>query len=154
MKLILLTHSRELNKSSNTGRLVQQCFTPCETVIWQRKQPDPSLLQLIASGHTALLYPSGESVECSSASHFDNYILIDSTWQEARKIYNHSPYLHDLPHVKITPARMSNYQLRRNQLEHGLCTVECAIELLRMHNRLDDAEKLLHGFQQLQQAAQ
>ncbi len=153
MKLILLTHARELNKPSNTGQLVQQNYSPTERVIWQRKEPDPALLKIIAGGNTALIYPSDNSVELSKADTFENYILIDSTWQEARKIYNHSPYLQQLPQLKIIPRQSSSYHLRRNQREYGLCTVECAIELLGINSREDDAHRLLSAFQQFQHQA-
>ena len=143
MQIILLTHSREVSKKTNTGQLIQRVIPHTQTIVWQRTQPDKNLLQLIESGNTALVYPSED--QNTSASHYDfeNFILIDSTWQEARKIYNRSPYLQNLPRLELIPTSQSKYNLRRNQLEGGLCTAECAIELLlargktRLANELD-----------------
>jgi DTW domain-containing protein YfiP len=62
------------------------------------------------------------------------YIILDATWQEARKMYNRSPYLHSLPKYQLTPNCPSRYTMRRNQLAEGLCTAECVSELLHLHN--------------------
>lgn len=143
MQIILLTHSREVSKKTNTGQLVQRVIPHTQTIIWQRTQPDKSLLQLIESGNTALVYPSEDNNTSTPHYDFENFILIDSTWQEARKIYNRSPYLQNLPSLELLPTSQSKYNLRRNQLEGGLCTAECAIELLlvkgktRLANELD-----------------
>jgi len=142
MKLILLTHSREVQKQTNTGQLVQKILTECETIIWQRKQPDAGLLNLIESEKTALVYPSGSEVSGTEISDYKNFILIDGTWQEARKIYNHSPYLQQLPEVQFSIKNPSRYNLRRNQLEGGLCTAECAIHLLHELHANEVANRL------------
>ncbi len=130
MKLILLTHRRELERPTNTGQLIQQCLPDTLKVVWQRKHPDPCLLKLIEQKQVALLYRSERALTASLKQDFEYFILIDATWQEARKIYNHSPYLHGLPHLTLVPANASRYHLRRNQPEGGLCTVECALELM------------------------
>ena len=146
MRLILLTHSRELNKPSNTGQLVQQYFPDTIKIIWQRKQPDDFLMQLINTESTVLVFPCDNPVtESRKVAQFKNYILIDSTWQEARKIFNHSPYLQDLPCIKIKSQQQSVYQLRRNQLEGGLCTAETAIEIFRLNTMAEKADQLTAG---------
>ena len=150
MKLILLTHSRETQKTSNTGRLVQQTITACKTIIWQRTQVDKGLLQLIEANNSVLLYPSDESsadkiLQASDILQYEHFILIDSTWQEARKIYNRSPYLQKLPCIQLS-SQLSNYHLRRNQVKNGLCTAECVIELLRVGSHFAQADKLEQVF--------
>lgn len=142
MKLILLTHSRETQKASNTGQLVQQVVANTQTVIWQRTQPDQNLLKLISAGNIALLYPGDSDLPVHDAAEFENFILIDSTWQEARKIFNRSPYLQQLPRIQFSTDQSSSYNLRRNQVEGGLCTAECALELLRIKQFDELADEL------------
>ncbi|MBC8210270.1 MAG: DTW domain-containing protein [Gammaproteobacteria bacterium] len=138
MKIILLTHQRELKKSTNTGSLVVDVLADkAEVIVWHRKNPSPRLLDYIAQGSTALLYPSNESLLISQSDDYQRYIIIDGTWQEAQKIFNRSPYLHDLPGVKIQLDGASAYNLRRNQRPDCLCTAECAIEALKARG-LDD----------------
>jgi len=142
MKIILLTHAREISKKSNTGQLVQQLVPNAQTIIWQRTQPDFSLLKLIQSKKTALLYPIEKIGDDANVNDFENFIVIDSTWQESRKIVNRSPYLQQLPRVQVSTKKHSQYHLRRNQIEGGLCTAECVIELLREKNNVEMADQL------------
>lgn len=125
MFITLLTHTEELKKSTNTGQLVLEqarAFgVECERVIWQRKDPDAALLQRLTQP-SALLYPSDNAEPWPDAAPA-HIVLIDSTWQQARKIYNHSPYLHSHPHLKLDAAQ-SRFTLRRNQIPGGLCTCE------------------------------
>ena len=147
MKFILLTHSREILKPTNTGQLIQRAIPDTLTIIWQRKQPDPALLKILSREKVALVYPAEQTAAVTEPVDFDYFILIDSTWQEARKIYNHSPYLQDIPCVQISPTQQSSYRLRRNQREGGLCTAECAIELLRQGGNEAEAEGLESAYQ-------
>ena len=102
-----------------------------QLVVWDRVKPDPELLRTIDEGSVALLYPSADSQLVSTTTDYQNYIIIDGTWQQAQKIYNRSPYLKALPAVKIPVNKPSAYHLRRNQRAGCLCTAECAIELLK-----------------------
>ncbi|MCW8128614.1 DTW domain-containing protein [Microbulbifer halophilus] len=145
MKITLLTHQRELHRKTNTGTLaLQQCGDMVERVIWERRHPSPALRDSIECGRAALVYPGGEATSAQMED-FEQVILIDATWQEARKIYNHSPYLRAAPQFALTSDAASRYRLRRNQPEGGLCTAECVIEILRRHGeecaagRLEDA---------------
>jgi DTW domain-containing protein YfiP len=79
-------------------------------------------------------------------------VLIDATWQEARKIYNHSPYLRAAPRVVLEANTASSYRLRRNQPEGGLCTAECVIEILRKQGEDNAADRLEAAFTQFNRA--
>jgi len=146
MQLILLTHSRETKKASNTGQLISRVMPEVRTIIWQRTEPDQALLKLIAEGETALVFQQEYSIHPDNVSAYKHFILIDSTWQEARKIYNRSPYLHDLPCIQFSTDKQSRYNLRRNQLDGGLCTAECAIELFGIAGLNKQAELLEKEF--------
>ncbi|MCP8899696.1 tRNA-uridine aminocarboxypropyltransferase [Gilvimarinus xylanilyticus] len=128
MFITLLTHSEELKKNTNTGRLVAEYASTfdvdCARVIWQRKVPDPQLLERLRNKTSALLYPAKNAKELNAAFSPEHWVLIDSTWQQARKIYNHSPYLHPLPHINLSSNEGSVFSLRRNQVPGGLCTSE------------------------------
>ncbi|MCL1162399.1 DTW domain-containing protein [Shewanella chilikensis] len=61
MKIILLTHERELNRTSNTATLALNAYpTLCKRVLWARKAPDAWLMEYLSLGRTALLYPQTE----------------------------------------------------------------------------------------------
>jgi len=152
MKVYLLTHERELNKSSNTGRLVSKCLKDqAEVIIWKRKEPNSNLVKLIESGELVMLFPSqGEGVDSNSKiesiDSFESFILLDSTWQEARKIYNRSAYLKQTQKISLQIDKPSSYRKRRNQIEGGLSTAECVIELLKQKKDLRLAALLQEEF--------
>lgn len=146
MKIFLLTHERELLRPSNTGVLAKSVAPEIvERIIWARNAPDPSLLDAISHGNTVLLYPTDDA-DAAPIELFENIILLDATWQEAQKIFNKSPYLKNLPGAHIKPRQISQYQLRRNQPEGGLCTAECVVEILRAKNHIDMAGRLDAAF--------
>lgn len=130
MNIILLTHERELAKRTNTGNIVLDSLGERATrITWQRTEPSATLLDLIERQSIALLYPSDETE--SDISDFEHFVILDGTWQQSRKMINRSAYLQSMPKVSLRTARTSNFALRRNQVEGGLCTAECAIELLK-----------------------
>ena len=141
--IFLLTHQRELKKNSNTGRLVIETLGHhAKIIVWERTKPNAQLLETIKQGNIALLYPTESSELVTDAPTINHYIIIDGTWQEAQKIYNKSPYLKNLPTVRVEASQKSAYTLRRNQKENGLCTAECVIETLRARGHEQSANDL------------
>ncbi|ABI71159.1 tRNA-uridine aminocarboxypropyltransferase [Shewanella frigidimarina] len=133
LKIILLTHSREMDRANNTGQLVKQVLGDNARVVeWHRKQPDAELLAAIEAGKVGLVFPSDEITQEAglSLASPEYLVIIDATWQEARKMFNQSPYLKELPKVSLVNPPKSIYPLRRNQIEGGLCTAECVALLL------------------------
>ncbi|HCS65521.1 MAG TPA: DTW domain-containing protein [Cellvibrio sp.] len=146
MKIFLLTHERELLRTSNTGVLAKNVAPEIvEQITWARNTPNPSLLDAINNKNTVLLYPVNDT-DAAPIESFENIILLDATWQEARKMFNRSPYLRNLPRAHIKLRQVSQYQLRRNQPDGGLCTAECVVEILRAKNHIDIAERLDTAF--------
>ncbi|SDZ91282.1 tRNA-uridine aminocarboxypropyltransferase [Microbulbifer marinus] len=152
MKITLLTHERELDRKTNTGALaLAHCGEIVERVAWARREPDTTLVDSVERGEAALVYPAADSTP-ARLEDFAHVILIDATWQEARKIYNRSPYLQTAPRVAIAADSTSSYRLRRNQPEGGLCTAECVIEILRRNGEDAAADRLEAAFMQFNQA--
>lgn len=148
----ILCHTTEFKRLSNTGRLIAQTMPQSQISLWQRKHPPQALLDLIADPNQQciLVFPSekAKSLESWRATHRAlsprnlHFILLDATWQQARKMYRQSPWLHDLPAIQLTPKHQSEYQLRRNQVSGSLCTCEVAIELLHQYHETDNANRL------------
>ena len=118
-----------------------------EQIVWDRVNPNIGLVEEIEQGSMGLLFPTLNDDETSDVSAFENILIIDATWQEANKIYNKSPYLKAAPKVALPKGLTSNYQLRRNQPEGGLCTAECVIEILKLKQEQSLAEKLSQQYQ-------
>jgi len=147
MKFTLLTHFKELEKRSNTGRLVLEVLgDAAEQVRWDRMNPPAGLMEEIAAGGVALVYPGAPGEDDGDLTGISHFVIIDGTWHEARKIHQRSPYLLKLRRVCLTPAGKSRYNLRKNQKEACLCTAECVIEILRSTGRTEEAEQLTERF--------
>lgn len=147
MKFSLLTHSKELGKPSNTGRLIVEVLgSAAEQLLWDRLVPPAELVAEIESGGVALLYPGPADEETGDLTGIRQIILIDSTWPEARRIHQRSTYLQKARRLSLKPEGKSRYNLRKNQKESGLCTAECVIEILRMMGNNIDAERLQERF--------
>jgi len=161
-ELVLLTHSTELLRPTNTGRLLleaPQSTTQDHTdwsvrqLCWQRKVPDPLLLQQLTASNFVLLYPAATAqqidVDFPVSTHLPmpaGFILLDATWQQAQKMYNQSPYLHDLEKWQIQSATPSRYLLRRNQRQQGWCTAELVVLLWRHLGAVAQAAQLEERF--------
>jgi DTW domain-containing protein YfiP len=147
MKIFLLTHEREMDRKTNTGNIaIKYTNNLVERIIWDRVNPDKKLLELIESNKATLLYPD-EDAKPITFTNFENMIIIDATWQEARKIYNKSSYLKAIKKVTLTLQNTSQYNLRRNQPQGGLCTIECIIEILKIKEQSELIKKLTDEFE-------
>ena len=147
MKFTLLTHFKEFEKRSNTGRVVLEVLgRAAEQVHWDRMNPPASLLEEIEAGGVALVYPGAVGENDADLAGISHFILIDGTWHEARKIHQRSPYLQKVRRVCLTPTGKSRYSLRKNQKEACLCTAECVIEILRSTGDDAAAERLEERF--------
>ncbi|KUJ83747.1 MULTISPECIES: tRNA-uridine aminocarboxypropyltransferase [Microbulbifer] len=139
MKIYLLTHERELHRPTNTGSVAMAAAGMLvQRIVWERKNPALELQSLAAAGQVALVYPATESgQQTHHVDEFEHFILLDGTWQEARKMFNRTPYLQSAPQVSLKPQSVSTYLLRRNQRDGGLCTAECVVELLHAKGHVD-----------------
>lgn len=147
MKFTLLTYFKEFKKPSNTGRLVLDVLEgAAEQVLWDRVVHPARLVEEIEAGGVALIYPGAPDEGDGDFTGIRQFILIDSTWHEARKIHQRSPYLRKARRIGLKPSGASQYNLRKNQKEAGLCTAECVIEILQRIGRLEEAERLQQRF--------
>ncbi|WP_318510484.1 tRNA-uridine aminocarboxypropyltransferase [Photobacterium leiognathi] len=150
---VLLTHPRELNKDTNTGKLMLNSLPHCRVDVWQRTEPPAQLIEQLRDPryHAYLVFPSDDehpsvSLASTSKGAIPLFIILDATWQEAKKMVRKSPWLSALPRLALTPQQASNYALRRNQQDGNLCTCEVGISLLDTLQLADEATQLQHYF--------
>ncbi|OAN16932.1 DTW domain-containing protein [Photobacterium jeanii] len=159
---VLLTHPNEYHKATNTGVLMARTLPHCRREQWERTNPPASLLEQIADPRFApwLLFPADDqhpaipftaptpskAADSESTTPIPLFILLDATWQEARKMVRKSPWLAELPRLSLTVTQHSNYQLRRNQTAGNLCTCETGIALLELLEQPQQASQLAHYF--------
>ena len=74
------------------------------------------------------------------------FIIVDGTWKEAWKIVRKSDYLSDLLVVSLDVNKISKFTLRRGQDEGNLCTIETAIELLKINEEEASSQIIYDNF--------
>ena len=79
------------------------------------------------------------------------FILLDATWQQARKMLRQSVELQKCLRLSLQSPAPSLFNLRRNQREGSISSVETGIELLRGCGFEADANLLQHYFQRFLQ---
>lgn len=149
-QIILLTHEHEDIKPTNTGRLGLALLPEyVEKIMWSRIAPNEVLVTLLQSKRAALVYPSEEAKPLTqSCESFEYFVILDATWQQARKIYSQSSYLKSATKISIDTKGESDYQLRRNQKAGGLCTAECIGEILYAKDLIAEQQALNEAFKQ------
>ena len=75
------------------------------------------------------------------------FIILDGTWQEAKKILNKSVWLQAIPQAHLNITSESSYTLRRNQDSGHLCTCEVGVELLKALGEEEQARQIDDYFQ-------
>ncbi|MFW8628863.1 tRNA-uridine aminocarboxypropyltransferase [Vibrio natriegens] len=153
--IMLLMHPNELARDTNTGKLLQQCKLNVKQAIWDRKQPPGELMTHLedSSLYPVLLFPSEESLtleqvaeQSQQQSRKPLFIILDATWQEARKMINKSRWLENVPLMGLVTQGDSHYQLRRNQQQGNLCTFEVAAQLLGQLGEVDNQQQMQRFF--------
>ncbi|OAJ94342.1 tRNA-uridine aminocarboxypropyltransferase [Vibrio bivalvicida] len=159
--LALLTHENEATRETNTGQWLDKSLSSTSVHIWQRTQPCDKLLAMLQSEkyQAYLLFPGDKSVAVTQAvaqakqnSKTPLFIVLDGTWQEAKKMLRKSHWLKVLPLIRINPTKNSSYQLRRNQEQGHLCTIEVGCEILKEVGQTEQANQLLTFFDHYMQA--
>ncbi|MDA0150329.1 tRNA-uridine aminocarboxypropyltransferase [Vibrio sp. LaRot3] len=153
--IALLMHENELRRDTNTGQWLLKSIPSTSQHIWQRTQPCEKLLTMIADARyqVYLLFPNESSIPLpqatQAAAHSGKtplFIVLDGTWQEAKKMLNKSPWLKALECVHLAPTEESQYQLRRNQQQGHLCTLEVGSAIVEELGYSENAQHLSQFF--------
>ena len=151
---LFLMYTGECFKPTNTGRLIADIATDNHAFVWDRTQPDPALLALLANPRyqPIVIFPTQYAApercihEVSVQGKIPLFILLDGTWREAKKMFSKSPYLDPFPVLGIQPEQASSYQLREAAHLHQLCTAEVGIEILKVAQDHAAAQALANYF--------
>jgi len=146
----LLMGDIEPLKPTNTGWLIADLLPATFAFGWSRTAADPDLLALLtdarwqpyvvfpaeyASGQrvlTELPAPAADATAADALLPRPLFVLLDGTWQEARRMFRRSAWLQPHPVLSLQPRQASRYQLRRAQQPGHWCTAEVAAACLAL----------------------
>jgi DTW domain-containing protein YfiP len=174
IKLLILQHPQEQDRSLGTARLAAQHFKNAVVQVglsWPSLskalgQPvaDPArwAILYLGSSKAADLDPKseilaltrkGEIAEGQRAilKSIEGVILLDGTWSQAKALWWRNPWMLKCQRVILGPSRPSRYgQLRREPRRDGLSTIEAAGMLLAgLQGRPDIATALDASFERM-----
>ncbi|MFL6696830.1 MAG: tRNA-uridine aminocarboxypropyltransferase [Vitreoscilla sp.] len=137
----LLMADIEPLKPTNTGWLVADVVADTFAFGWARTETDPALLALLddPQWQPFVVFP-GEYAAPERVVHEvlpqahkrPLFILLDATWNEARKMFRKSRYLDRIPVLSLRPEQVSRYVLRRSRRDDHFCTSEVAALCLEL----------------------
>lgn len=152
-KLIMIIHSREIRKPTNTGRLAAQCLANSEThVRGLENQTIDDKNFLDPDRQSLVLFPSPGAQILSPQIVADyekpiNLIVPDGNWKQATRIPKREPKLIGLPCVILPEGPPSEYRLRREPRKpHGLATMEAVARAMKIIEGQEVYDQLMHVF--------
>ncbi|AAO57486.1 DTW domain-containing protein [Pseudomonas syringae pv. tomato] len=139
--MCLLMYDTEPMKPTNTGWLIADVIKDTYAFGWSRVEIDAHLRALLddPQWQPYIVFP-GEFVAqervVAEVAREDGkrplFILLDATWNEARKMFRKSPYLEKFPVLSLAPEQISRYRLRRSKRDDHFCTAEVAALCLEL----------------------
>jgi len=159
LQIYLLTHPIEIGHPTNTAvfamQVAQQCGLPLQRLVWHRLDQAANSL-LFPPDEWCLLYPTAHAHVIQASLHElqpqmlprPKVLILDATWQRAQKMFNQSPYLHQLTAIKLDAQHPSAFMRRRNQRDGAWCTAEVIQWLWQNDGQLTAANALAQRFQQ------
>lgn len=124
LSVVLLTHSNELFRVTNTGNLLLDPTSSfcklCTRWTWQGRKDNEAISRALQSTpHPVLVWTDAPPATTDDASEHQGasrtYIILDGTWQEAKKMFRQGPdTLRAIPRVALRASFPSSYRLRQN----------------------------------------
>lgn len=159
-EFVLLMHSDEVFKPTNTGRLIADVL-PSQThaFCWSRTEPDQRLLDLLADPkrRCLIVFPADACAEGTKSRGLvakvpeddliNTFILLDGTWKQSGRMFHLSRWLEQTPCVVLPDALVRGYAVRKSHQEHYLSTAEAAGLCLELAGELGVARVLQDYFQ-------
>lgn len=128
-RIVIVRHSQERNRSSNSGRLAHLALP--NSVLVEHGGFDREPAQLPDLDDTWLLFPVGAVTAQPSVPPPRALVVLDATWSQARRMYRRLP-VHKLPVLHLAGEVMASQRLRRSPGPGQLSTIESIAHGLRM----------------------
>ena len=99
----------------------------CEIFVRRKVAETDSLCELLKLPNTYVMYPSAQSKDIGAITNNTNkktLVILDGTWDEAKKIYARSPILRRIPSIHLELEKRSEYVVRTQPSEKCLSTIE------------------------------
>lgn len=137
INFVILIHPIEAKRRIATGRMSHLCLSGSHLIKGQNYTDHKELNALIEDPEyqTVILYPGRQAVNVSELSFQQRkekfliskklrVLVIDGTWATAKKMLNQSENLKTVPRICFSPAKPSNFRVRKQPKSHCYSTIE------------------------------
>jgi len=145
MKFVILIHRLEVRRRIATGRLSHLCLKNSELMMGYDYSRHQRLTEIVSDPKhfPVVLFPGPRSADLSAMKPSERatvfpkdktpvVIVIDGTWNTAKKMLRRSSNLRDLPRICFTPDRPSNFRVRKQPKPGCFSTVEAIHQTIEM----------------------
>lgn len=128
-RIVIVRHSQERNRSSNSGRLAHLALPNSVLVEYGGFDREPA--QLPPLDGTWLLFPVGPVTSQPLVPPPKAVLVLDATWSQARRMYRRLP-VHTLPILHLPGEIMAAQRLRQSPGPGQLSTIESIAQALHV----------------------
>lgn len=147
-RMTLIIHTREMKRTTNTGRLALKMLTNSAMVVRGASKEPVNLGGLVLEGYQNLLFfPTEDAVELSfeliqSFQKPIHFLIPDGNWRQASKVSLRHLELKDVPRVMISKENLSSHHLRKESSPEGMATLQAIAEAYRFSESEEVYEKI------------
>jgi DTW domain-containing protein YfiP len=131
-RVVVLQHPRERKVGIGTARMAHLALPGSVLRVGVDFSDDPVVAAALAGPAPAyVLYPRPGAVAPADLPPGPvTLVVLDGTWNQARKLLTRNPALAALPGIALAPRRPSGYRIRRQPAPFCVSTIEALAELL------------------------
>lgn len=147
-RVVFLQHPLEAKVPISTCRMAHLSLPNSELHVGLGAEGSARLEALCREADTWVLFPSPDATPLEALPQPPrNLVVVDGTWDNARKVVNNSPLLSALPRIRFSPERPGNYRIRKEPREHCLSTIEAVAHVLgRLEGEAEKFTAMLSAF--------
>ncbi|MBO7130600.1 MAG: DTW domain-containing protein, partial [Fibrobacterales bacterium] len=147
VRIGILRHPNERRKTIGTAMLAHTCLENSfllDGIDFSEDRRLRAELERFAPGEVALLFPgpAARPIEESRGT-LKCLLVLDGTWNEAKKILHYTKFLQALPRVAFAPAEPSTYRIRKEPRPECVSTIEAIAHSLRALGEREEVSRNL-----------
>ena len=134
--VLFLQHPREEFVAIGTARMASLCLAQSRLVVGTELDDHPTVRAVLDDPtRTAILLwpgPGARDLQVDPPPGPTTLIVVDGTWPLAKKLVRLNPRVAALPRYGLTPARASEYRIRKEPTDSCVSTLEAVLEALSL----------------------
>jgi DTW domain-containing protein YfiP len=134
--VVFIQHPLESRVAISTCRMAHLSLPNSELHVALNAEDIPRLVATLKEPGTALLFPADDATDVEALqTPPKTLVVVDGTWDNAKKLFQRSPLLKALPRIGFVPPAPGNYRIRKEPAEHCLSTIEAIAQVLEKLER-------------------